>query len=436
LRIAVVNWSRRRVGGTETYLGLIIPELARRGHDVAFWHETDRPHTREPIALPEGVPAWCVSALGARRALEHLRDWRPDIIYSHSLLTPALEAETLKIAPAVFFAHAYYGTCISGAKSFKRPLVTPCDRRFGAKCLLSYYPRRCGGLSPLTMLKLYRLQSRRLELLRGYAAVLTHSAHMHAEYLKHGLPPERVHYLSYYAHATGTYAQDFEDAGREVSHAPPAAAAARRDLGAKPDRHLLFLGRMEALKGGRTFVEALPAMARALGVPVRVTFAGDGPDRAAWERAASRACRSVEGLSVEFVGWVERERIDALYEECDLLVFPSVWPEPFGLAGPEAGLHGVPVAAFDVGGVSEWLLDGVNGYLAPGHPPTAEGLAEAVVKCLRDPNVYERLRRGAVETARQFSLRNHLTALTEVFEKLVPAEAARRAADEALAGVS
>jgi glycosyltransferase involved in cell wall biosynthesis len=98
-----------------------------------------------------------------------------------------------------------------------------------------------------------------------------------------------------------------------------------------------------------------------------------------------------------------------------------VWPEPFGLAGPEAGLHGVPVAAFDVGGVPEWLIDGVNGYLAPGSPPTAEGLAQAVVKCLRDPSEYERLRRGAVETARQFSLKNHLTALTGVFEKIVPA---------------
>jgi glycosyltransferase involved in cell wall biosynthesis len=420
LRIAVINWSRRRVGGTETYLSLIIPELVRSGHDVAFWHETDAPASREQIALPAGVPAWCVSTLGARRALDALREWRPDLIYSHSLLTPRLEAETLKLAPAVFFAHAYYGTCISGAKTFRSPLVTPCDRRFGAKCLVSYYPRRCGGLSPLTMLKLYRLQSRRLELLHGYEAVLTHSSHMHAEYLKHGLPPERVHNLSYYAHATGSYAPGGELAPREVLPSFSSDPAAERVKENKSHHHLLFLGRMESLKGGRTFVEALPQIASALGRPLRVTFAGDGPDRAAWQRAASKVRRAVEGLEVEFVGWVERERIDALYEECDLLVFPSVWPEPFGLAGPEAGLHGVPVAAFDVGGVSEWLMDGVNGYLAPGHPPTAAGLAEAVVKCLRDPSEYERLRRGAFETARQFSLKNHLTALTGLFEKIVP----------------
>src|SRR5947209_16234963 len=272
------------------------------------------------------------------------------------------------------------------------------------------------------MLRLYRLQSKRLELLRRYAAILTHSSHMHSEYLKHGLPPERVHNLSYYAHAAGGYPHGVEEARGEDSthsHADTAAGRAQRE---KPYHHLLFLGRMEMLKGGRTFIDALPLIREALGRAVRVTFAGDGQDCAVWKRRASKMQRGVEGLEVEFVGWVQRDSLDSLYEVCDLLVFPSVWPEPFGLAGPEAGLHGVPVAAFDVGGVSEWLIDGVNGYLAPGNPPTAKRLAQAVVKCLRDPCEHARLRRGALQTAQQFSLNNHLRALTEVFEKIVPCE--------------
>src|ERR1700704_5128403 len=196
MRIAIINWSSRHVGGAETYLSRTIPELARLGHELAFMHEIDTPANREHIALPEGVPAWCVSELGARRALDALREWEPDLIYTHSLMTPSLEAETLKIAPAIFFAHAYYGTCISGAKTFKSPTVRPCDRRFGWKCLLHYYPRRCGGLSPVTMLRMFHLQSRRLELLRQYDAIVTHSTHMRSEYLKHGLPPDKVYNLS------------------------------------------------------------------------------------------------------------------------------------------------------------------------------------------------------------------------------------------------
>jgi glycosyltransferase involved in cell wall biosynthesis len=135
------------------------------------------------------------------------------------------------------------------------------------------------------------------------------------------------------------------------------------------------------------------------------------------ERRAERV--RIPGLKIEFVGWVERRRIETLLENCDLLVVPSLWPEPFGLVGPEAGHFGVPVAAFDVGGIHDWLLDGVNGYLAPGSPPTSRGLAEAIINCLRDPVVHARLRTGAVEVAQQFNIKNHLTALLEVFQNVV-----------------
>jgi len=95
-----------------------------------------------------------------------------------------------------------------------------------------------------------------------------------------------------------------------------------------------------------------------------------------------------------------------------------LWPEPFGRVGPEAGLRGIPVAAFDVGGVSDWLVNGVNGYLASGDPPTADGLAVAIVKCLQDLNVYRELRKGATTVAAQFSLEHHLNALNEVFHQV------------------
>ena len=200
------------------------------------------PHDRERIALPADVPAWCAAELGEEAALERLRAWRPDLLYVHKVMSPRVEARLLEVAPAVFFAHDYYGTCISGLKTHKFPEIVPCERSFGTSCLLHYYPHRCGGLSPLTMLKLFRVQSSRLALLPRYRAIVTHSSHMREEYLRNGLPTANVHSLSYYAQP-GSDAEGgaaLSD-GREVVRVEPAE---------KGRFSLLFSGRMDKLKAG------------------------------------------------------------------------------------------------------------------------------------------------------------------------------------------
>jgi len=428
MRIAVLYWSRRKIGGTEAYLESIISELVNAGHQLAFWHEVEGPPTSERIQLPEGIPAWCADELGAESALAALRSWSPDILYTHCLMNLNLEAETFKIAPAVFFAHAYYGTCISGNKSFSRPVPTPCHRRFGWQCLVNYYPHGCGGSSPLTMVSEYRRQSKRLEQLQNYRVIVTHSEYMRDEYIKHGFDPTRIHCLSYYAHQGSSL--DLEDevltfSPELLSESSPVLAKELLSAGKDPERwRLLFLGRMDRLKGGQVLIDALPHVVQALGQTFQVTFAGDGRMRKTWERHAARVTARTPSLEINFAGWVNGNGRESLWNNCDLLVVPSLWPEPFGLVGPEAGLHGVPIAAFAVGGIPDWLIDGVNGCLAPGDPPNAEGLADAIVRCLGDSATYARLRRGARVMAQDFNVQNHLSALLQTFEQalMLPVE--------------
>lgn len=395
MRIAIVSSSRRKIGGIEAYLNSVIPELMSDNHEVAFWHEVDEPASREQIAPGEDMPTWCVAEMGADTALAELRRWSPDVIYAHGLLDPQLEASTLEVAPGVFFAHAYYGTCISGSKTWSNGAAKPCDRRFGPLCLIHYLPHRCGGLNPLAMFREYRRQGSRLELLRRYRYVLTGSEHMSAEYAKHGLSARHIPLLI------------------------PTDRASSGTVAPSSHWRILFMGRMDRLKGGLSLLESLPKIMEALDKPLRVTFAGDGPERKLWEGRASSMQASCDGLSFEFPGWVTGDAHHALLAGSDLLVMPSLWPEPFGLGGLQAGSHGVPAAAFDVGGISDWLKDDVNGYLAPADPPTSAGLAEAVIKCLRDPATYTRLRRGATTIARSFSAGNHVSRLVRVFEQAI-----------------
>jgi len=409
MRIAVANFSRRLVGGVENYLAELIPALVRRGDEVAFFHETDRPVDRKLIPLPPSVVTWSVRELGAARAVNALRRWHPDVVFDHGLLESSVEALVLQTAPSVFFAHSYYGACISGLKTFRIPRVEPCQRKFGAACLLLYFPRRCGGLSPISMLREYRRQSIRLGLLRLCDAVVTHSRHMRRQYVDCGFAPDRVHSFNYLIETRTQLAGDQDSNGATSSPGDERDGTCR----------ILFLGRMDKLKGGLYLLRALDLVASASSTSVHLTLAGSGPAQRTWERAARRLEEKHPRFRVDFPGWVTGATRERILAETDLLVVPSLWPEPFGRIGPELGLKGIPAVAYDVGGISEWLVDGVNGFLAPGNPPTPEGLAAALLRYLSSPSKKKELSAGAVRLAMHFSIQSHLTALDAVFEKAI-----------------
>ncbi len=409
MRIAVANFSSRRVGGAESYIEEVIAEFANSGHDVGLFVEIDVPADRAAIRLPGDSPLWCVAKQTLAGAVAAMRDWHPDLIFAHGLVDPRNEAATLSVAPSVFFAHGYYGTCISGAKTNSYPKIVPCTRTFGPKCLLHFYPRRCGGLSPVTALIEYRRQADRLKLLRRYRAILTDSTHMRDEYLRHGFDPNTVIRSSY-----------FRDTSPGPDTSIDTAIESRNTNGnasGDPVR-LLFLGRMDPLKGGLILLDSLPIVADALDRPIEMTFGGDGPCRDSWTRRAQAISAKHTRVKTVFEGWLGPERIAELQAASDLLVMPSLWPEPFGRVGLESGSKGLPVAAFAVGGIPDWLHDGVNGYMAPGDPATAIGLADAIVKCLRTPADRARLRRGAIAVAGRFNLHNHMAQLYDLFDQV------------------
>jgi glycosyltransferase involved in cell wall biosynthesis len=402
LRIAIASWSNRRFGGSGTYLGELFAGLQRQGHALAWLQERDAPTDHPRLETEFDGPMWCIESMGRDSALAALRAWTPDVIFAHGFLEPQHEAAALDVAPAVFLAHDYYGTCISGFKTHSRPAVQPCTRTLGWQCLANYHVRGCGGWSPVTMVREFRRQSNRLELLRRYGAIVTLSDYMREEYLRHGFEPSHVVHVP---HSIG--------AAKAATH-PPSVP--------RPGHHspwrLLFVGRMYAIKGGKELIDALPAVARELQRPCHVTFAGDGAQRQEWERRAALLFANQTAVTVKFTGWLHADAMAQLYANADLVVMPSLWPEPLGLVGLEAGIHGIPVAAFAVGGIPEWLKSGVNGHLASGTPPTADGLANAIVACLRNEETHAQLSQGASRLWSERKFDRHLSGLLDVFENL------------------
>jgi glycosyltransferase involved in cell wall biosynthesis len=134
-------------------------------------------------------------------------------------------------------------------------------------------------------------------------------------------------------------------------------------FGERPRGHLLFLGRMLADKGPAEAIR----IARAAEMPLILAGAAqDGYD--------VRAEAEVDGERIRWVGPVGVEERDRLLAGAVALLFPLVYPEPFGLVLLEAMACGTPVLATRLGAAPEIIEEGVTGYTAP----TWEDLADLV----------------------------------------------------------
>jgi glycosyltransferase involved in cell wall biosynthesis len=381
VRILLANDGVGDAGGVQSYLAAAAPALAGRGHEVALLH-LDPLRPGAPSPLPAGAPHFCLEGR-VDAALREALAWAPEVAFVHNMRPREVDRRLAAAVPVVRMMHGYFGTCVSGQKAHLSPRPVPCGRRLGPACLALYGPRRCGRLRPGYVARQWRWARDQQRSFDAYAAIVVASGHMRREYRRNGAP--RVHAIPLFPTMEG-------DA------APP------------PERFsILFLGRMTAVKGGDLLLRAVADASSRAGTPLPVTMAGDGPQRAAWERLARRL-----GVDATFTGWVENEARPALFRSASLLAVPSVWPEPFGLVGLEAGVFGVPSVGFDVGGVGEWLRDGVNGWLVDGDPPRAEALAGAITRAYVDADALRDMRAGARAAAERMSLARHLDALEPV----------------------
>jgi glycosyltransferase involved in cell wall biosynthesis len=389
VRILIANFHRNVVGGAEKYLQLLIPSLVHRGHSVGLIYESLFDAKNESIDSQDmQLPSWCPAELGAPEALRSLMKWEPDVVYSHGLDDGGLESALLDKYPTILYAHSYQGTCVSGRKCHSWPRVQACNRRLSSECLLLYFPRRCGGLNPGTMWKMFRRETARNARFARFRTVLVASQHMYQEFEKNGVGPDRLRILR--LPLTASFIEFPEQ---------PKAHRGR----------LLFAGRLVTVKGVHYLIRAIPEAAARLGRALNLTVAGNGPEQEKLQELTARL-----HVNVDFVGWVDGQQRLELMQAADLLAVPSLWPEPFGLVGIEAGSVGLPAVGYGVGGIPDWLIAGESGELAPGDPPTVRGLTDAIVRALANPQHYGNLRRGAWQMAQRFTLEDHLAELEPV----------------------
>lgn len=117
---------------------------------------------------------------------------------------------------------------------------------------------------------------------------------------------------------------------------------------------------------------------------------------------------------IHFTGFILGEMKANLLASCDVFCSPSPY-ETFGRTIVEAMASGIPVITVDSGAVSEYMLDGVNGYLVP--PDDVEGLANCIHKVALSDNT--KIIQRALHDSQQFSVGQGCKNLDNYYQKLL-----------------
>jgi D-inositol-3-phosphate glycosyltransferase len=213
---------------------------------------------------------------------------------------------------------------------------------------------------------------------------------------------------------------------------PGSRRRARQALGLGPERTLLFVGRIQRLKGIDVLLRAAaeltddPAGLRVLivgGISPGIHGRVSDEER---EIARLRALTVELGLErvVDFVGAVDQRRLPLYYRAADVTVMPSTY-ESFGLVAVESLACGTPVVASRVGGLPTIVRDGDNGFLIPWRHPRL--FADKIRAILGDASLRRRLRRNGLVTAGQFGWAAVAERTLDVYDGVLRSPAVGRA---------
>lgn len=390
LKLLFVHERFGALGGAEANLLATARALQKRGHAVSLlhgaptgkgeagWRETFQ--HRIPLAPNRGAGS-------ARAALEA---FQPDIVYLHKMADlDLLEALLAAGRPLVRMVHDHDLYCM---RSYKYNFLTReiCERPASPFCLFpcgAFIARNHDGEVPLKWVS-YPDKRREIELNKKFSRLLVASEFMKQELVRNGFDSDKIE-----IHPP---VPPWDDDSRHS------------DFGGR--NLVIYAGQITRGKGVDVLLESLALVH----TPFECFIFGDGNHRGYCEKLSRKL-----GLDrrVHFKGYAPPEELKIFYRECSVAVVSSVWPEPFGAVGLEALRHGVPVVAFDAGGIKEWLVDGVNGFLVPWMDRHA--FAARTEQLLCDEPLARRLgEQGRQMAAKDYDFSRYIDGLETLFARL------------------
>ena len=355
-------------------------KLVERGHEVCILFE-------EGLPADGNNPKFLKLDLGNLVELEALvKKLNPDVAYLHNIQDPYVVQKINQLVPTIRYIHDHRVVC-PGFSKFYLASEAACPLPFSSRCALNAYVKKCATRRPAKLLERMRAKPFELKVNQALPKILVASEYMKGELVKNKFDLKKIVVIP---------------DPIELSEAP---------LAPEYGDFILFVGRITVEKGLQYLLRALAKTSS----EIKLKVVGDGP-----ERLEDQELTASLGLSrrATFTGWLPYQEICSLYSRCRFLVFPSVWPEPYGRTGPEAMMFEKPVLGFNAGAVPEWLKDGENGFLL--EPRDIKGLAEKMDLLWNDLDLTKKLgQRGKEFIIKHTDSENYIQKLERLFDTMV-----------------
>jgi glycosyltransferase involved in cell wall biosynthesis len=357
---------------------LLVDRLSRH-HDltvyVASQHDAadaDLPATdRVEYVLHDDLPKLPHPITTKRRALRREVEALSghDLVHSYSSAFIPVLADVG--APTLSTLNSYLPVCPKGDMRYRgrRKCTGPSPGKC-ATCIAATGLKRHGGVeselrSAYSSLGKIRLVEDSLAARDGVTAYHALSPHLKTDFGALGFDTDRIRVVPHFYDER--FGRPADDRGDGTPSADPAGPTDPFDL--------LYVGALRDYKGVHVLIRALGVLARR-NPSVRLRVAGTGP----LERRLHALARDV-GVAdrVDWLGYVDHDRLPSVYADADAFVYPGLLDEPFGRVLLESLAAGTPVVASDVGS-TDYVVGDAGERFTAGDPAA---LADAVDR-LRD----------------------------------------------------
>ena len=182
------------------------------------------------------------------------------------------------------------------------------------------------------------------------------------------------------------------------------------------NKDILFVGALTPYKGAHIAVKAFKRISKVFS-GTRLILAGANQEKGTKFRNYIEDIAEKDKIldNIVFAGLKSKKQLRELYKKSLLLIFASIWQEPFGLVWAESMISGLPVIAYDIGGISEYLKNYGMLFKSGDH----QELADKAIFLISERDFYKKLSiKSKKYAAEKFSVDNAFKEMIRIYERI------------------